>query len=73
MAGYKRDVAAGAAAKFEHSAIRRHIQPGYHLVAAKQIVFAGQVVDVALPAVDAVHQFGMIGRQPARAHAARFT
>ena len=71
--GGEHDVAAGAAAELEHRAARRHVQPGEHPVAAEQVVFAGQVVDVALTAIDAVHQRGVAVGMVDRAHQPIFT
>ena len=64
--GGQHKIAAGAAAEFQHGAAWRHIEPGDHAVAAEQIIFAGQVVDMALVAVDAVHQRRMADARASR-------
>ena len=62
-------VAAGAAAEFEDGAARRHGKAVDQPVAAEQIIFAGEIVDVALVAVDAVHQIRMAVHPPRSCHA----
>ncbi|KQZ81360.1 hypothetical protein ASD64_10215 [Mesorhizobium sp. Root157] len=52
-------IAAGAAAEFQYRGIRWRIQSSDKAVATKQVIFAGEVVDMALPAVDTIHQGGM--------------
>ena len=57
----KNEVPAGAAADLEHMALRRHAEPRDHAVTTEQVVFAGDVVDMPLVAVDRVHQPAMGG------------
>ena len=63
-------IARGAAADLEHAAAGRRRQPMDQPVAAQQVVFAREVVDVALAAIDPVHQLG--GRGDDRVIASAF-
>ena len=38
-----------------------HIEPRKHAVAAKQVIFPRQVVEVPLTAINAIHQRGVTG------------
>ena len=50
------EVARRCRSRFEHPAARRRRQPCDQPVAAQQVIFAGEVVDMALAPVDPVHQ-----------------
>ncbi len=61
MVRHERQIAPRSAAQLQHRAAFRYVQPADQPVAPKQIIFARQVVDMALAAIDAVHQAGVAG------------
>jgi hypothetical protein len=67
--GRDRKVASRTASKFQNGVAGCRVQPLDQPVAAEEVVFAGQIIDVPLTAVDAVHERGMA----AGAHCPSFT
>ena len=53
------EVAAGAAAEFQHAAAGRHVEMADQAIAAQKVELSRGVVDMALPPIDRVHQRGM--------------
>ena len=62
------EIAPGAAGNLQHPHPRLGRQPGDQRIAPEQVIFAGQVIDVPLPAIDLVHQGGVTGRLARSGH-----
>ncbi|MNZ84009.1 hypothetical protein D3C78_1027530 [compost metagenome] len=59
LAAGQQQVAAGAAADFQQGAALRHVEAGNGSVATEKVIFAGNIVDMPLVAIHAVHQARM--------------